>query len=77
MRDLINKMLSREDIDVTRDWKIVTIWIGSNDLCKYCDDREMYSADNYENHIRQALLMLKSGLCCLFSVQAVQFDDRH
>jgi hypothetical protein len=67
MRDLINKMLSREDIDVTRDWKIVTIWIGSNDLCKYCDDREMYSA----------LLMLKSGLCCLFSVQAVQFDDRH
>ena len=29
-------------IDFANDWKIVTLLIGSNDLCGYCDDKVRY-----------------------------------
>ena len=25
-----------QEVDVDNDWKLVTLWIGGNDLCAYC-----------------------------------------
>lgn len=34
--ELINKMLTTEGIDYHHDWKIITLFIGGNDLCRSC-----------------------------------------
>ena len=36
--DLINKMYNNPLIDWTEDWKVVTLFIGGNDLCGYCNN---------------------------------------
>lgn len=36
-------------------WKMVSLFIGGNDLCQFCNDREKFSAQNYTNHIAEAL----------------------
>ena len=35
-RDLVAKMKASSDVDMTYDWKMVTLFIGGNDLCDYC-----------------------------------------
>jgi len=36
-RDLVNR-LNNSDIDFKNDWKMVTLFIGGNNLCDYCND---------------------------------------
>lgn len=51
------------DMENSRNqWKIVTLFIGGNDLCKFCDDKDMYSADNYVKNIKESLDYLKANL---------------
>ncbi|KAM5291657.1 phospholipase B1, membrane-associated [Ctenodactylus gundi] len=52
-RDLVERMKSTE-INLETDWKLITIFIGSNDLCHYCENPEDFSAE-YIHHIQQAL----------------------
>ena len=28
-----------QSVDVDNDWKLITLWIGGNDLCRYCNDK--------------------------------------
>ncbi|CAF1319400.1 unnamed protein product, partial [Didymodactylos carnosus] len=44
------------------DWKLVTFFIGGNDLCVYCKDTKLYSADNYVGNIRTALDYLHANM---------------
>ena len=37
--DMIRKMQEDIDVDVEQDWKLITLFIGGNDLCGYCRDR--------------------------------------
>ncbi len=30
--------LQLQDIDIENDWKVITLWIGGNDLCDFCND---------------------------------------
>lgn len=39
---LISKMKADTSFDYENDWKLVTMFIGGNDLCDYCDDRVTY-----------------------------------
>ncbi|XP_062896749.1 phospholipase B1, membrane-associated isoform X2 [Mobula hypostoma] len=52
---LIQLMKDSPEIDFEKDWKVITLFIGANDLCEYCMNKEMYSADNYVKHIQEAL----------------------
>ena len=36
---LVERIKGNPDINYEEDWKMVTIWVGGNDLCRYCDDR--------------------------------------
>eukprot|EP00731_Ephydatia_muelleri_P038255 Em0695g1a len=35
---LINKIKADTSININTDWKVITLWIGGNDLCDYCSD---------------------------------------
>ncbi|KAM7403287.1 hypothetical protein PAMA_003963 [Pampus argenteus] len=58
VRNLIDTMKSNSEVDFEKDWKLVTLFIGGNDLCQYCNDRASLSPLNYSNHMMTALDML-------------------
>eukprot|EP01013_Petalomonas_cantuscygni_P029833 TRINITY_DN55719_c0_g1_i1.p1 TRINITY_DN55719_c0_g1~~TRINITY_DN55719_c0_g1_i1.p1 ORF type:complete len:430 (-),score=70.54 TRINITY_DN55719_c0_g1_i1:364-1593(-) len=36
-------------------WKLVTMFIGGNDLCAWCDDKATYGAAAYKTHVLESL----------------------
>ncbi|XP_044910694.1 phospholipase B1, membrane-associated isoform X5 [Felis catus] len=54
-RDLVERMKNNPEIDLENDWKLITLFIGSNDMCHYCENQEAHSAGEYIRHIQQAL----------------------
>lgn len=57
-RTLVEKLKSDARVNYEQDWKLVTLWIGGNDLCAACNDPEYYSARNYQAHMQTALDVL-------------------
>ncbi|XP_014636844.1 PREDICTED: phospholipase B1, membrane-associated [Ceratotherium simum simum] len=57
-RDLVERMKNSPEINLEQDWKLITLFIGSNDLCHYCENPEAYSEEEYVQHIQQALDIL-------------------
>ncbi|XP_017266887.1 phospholipase B1, membrane-associated isoform X2 [Kryptolebias marmoratus] len=55
VRRLIDAMRNDSTIDFQNDWKLVTLFIGGNDLCQYCNDRASLSPQNYSHHMRTSL----------------------
>ena len=37
------------------EWKVITVFIGGNDLCAICNDEVKFSPDNFYNHIKVAI----------------------
>ncbi|KAL2099031.1 hypothetical protein ACEWY4_005511 [Coilia grayii] len=58
VRDLIQAWKNDGRVDWENDWKLVTLFIGGNDLCQYCHDRVSLSTKNYMHYIRESLDML-------------------
>ncbi|KAM4041884.1 phospholipase B1, membrane-associated isoform 2-T2 [Anomaloglossus baeobatrachus] len=55
---LVDQMKSDKRIKINEDWKVITIFIGANDLCASCTDSNVFSASTYTNNIRRALDIL-------------------
>ncbi|XP_044147258.1 phospholipase B1, membrane-associated [Bufo gargarizans] len=53
--NLVKKMKESTEINFAEDWKLITVFIGGNDLCQYCRNRERYSLSNHVKHIERAL----------------------
>ncbi|KAM9354838.1 phospholipase B1, membrane-associated [Pholidichthys leucotaenia] len=66
VRNLINAMKEDPTVDFQNDWKLVTLFIGGNDLCQYCNDRATYSPQNYTYHMMTSLDMLYSEVPRMF-----------
>nr|XP_023680577.1 phospholipase B1, membrane-associated-like [Paramormyrops kingsleyae] len=58
VQTLIQGMKGSKDVDFENDWKLVTLFIGGNDLCQYCMDRGNLSPQNYSHHLMQSLDLL-------------------
>ncbi|XP_016303590.1 phospholipase B1, membrane-associated [Sinocyclocheilus anshuiensis] len=58
VRDLITALKDSTKVDFEKDWKLVTLFIGGNDLCQYCHDRASLSPSKYIGHIIDSLDML-------------------
>uniref|UniRef100_A0A1A8N4M9 Phospholipase B1, membrane-associated n=1 Tax=Nothobranchius pienaari TaxID=704102 RepID=A0A1A8N4M9_9TELE len=58
-RTLIDTLSSSKDLNFKEDWKLLTIFIGLNDICNYCKDKTKYSVDNFIHHFTVSLEMLK------------------
>lgn len=65
-RALVERMKNTPTINLEEDWKLVTLLIGGNDLCHYCENPENYSAHEYVKHIQQALDILYEKLPRVF-----------
>jgi len=46
---LVDQLNAATNIDIENDWKLLTIWIGSNNLCDVCDDDINDSDYDHEN----------------------------
>ncbi|KAK3563422.1 hypothetical protein QTP86_027793 [Hemibagrus guttatus] len=57
-RALITRMTSDSSIDFQNDWKVITLFIGGNDLCEHCANLDFYSSENFARNIRDALDIL-------------------
>ncbi|XP_026999860.2 phospholipase B1, membrane-associated [Tachysurus fulvidraco] len=55
---LITRMTGDSRIDFQNDWKVITLFIGGNDLCEHCANLDFYSAENFARNIRDALDIL-------------------
>ncbi|KAG7316549.1 hypothetical protein KOW79_020090 [Hemibagrus wyckioides] len=55
---LIQALKSSENVDFDMDWKLITVLIGVNDLCKYCMDQNNFSPQNYSLHLMKSLDLL-------------------
>lgn len=55
---LIRKMKTLRNIDFNRDWKLITLFIGGNDLCRFCFSPDKFSPESYINDIKIGLDML-------------------
>ncbi len=62
------------DVDFENDWKLVTLFIGGNDLCEYCFDEVGLSVENYKKHVQSALDILHAQLPRTFVNVASIFD---
>nr|XP_006820486.1 PREDICTED: phospholipase B1, membrane-associated-like [Saccoglossus kowalevskii] len=60
--DLINRLKTHESLDYENDWKMVTLFIGGNDLCAYCHDPEDHTAEQYTKHIKTALDLMHAEM---------------
>jgi len=58
----------------TTKWKFINLFIGGNDLCKFCDDRNKYSVTNWVNNIRNTLDYLMTNLENAFVSVMVTLD---
>ncbi|KAI2654363.1 Phospholipase B1, membrane-associated [Labeo rohita] len=56
--DLITALKDSKEVNFENDWKLVTLFIGGNDLCQYCHDRASLSPSKYISHVRDSLDML-------------------
>ncbi|NXD08751.1 PLB1 Phospholipase, partial [Nothocercus nigrocapillus] len=54
-RELVELMRSSSKINFKEDWKLITVFVGGNDLCQYCSDKETYSVKKYIKHLQDTL----------------------
>lgn len=61
--EMIAKMRAHPDkIDMINDWKLLTIFIGGNDICDYCHNRQQFDATHFINNIKAALRVLQQNI---------------
>lgn len=71
-KQLVDRMRADEDINVKDDWKLVTIFIGGNDLCLACRQVHKYSAEQYTYYLQETLDILHRDLPrCIVNVVAI------
>ncbi|CAL8314792.1 unnamed protein product [Lota lota] len=73
---LIKAMKEHEKVDFDNDWKLVTIFVGTNDLCNYCIDQDNLSAKNYSHNLKISLDILYNQVprVMVNVVEIVQID---
>jgi len=59
-RQLVDLMSTSSAINFTSDWKVITLWIGGNDLCAACNEPDRYAANMYEDHLLTTLTILQT-----------------
>nr|XP_006820488.1 PREDICTED: phospholipase B1, membrane-associated-like [Saccoglossus kowalevskii] len=73
---LIERMKSRPEINYYHDWKVVTLFIGGNDLCGSCRNPERFTAQNYINNVRKALDIMHAEKLTRELVNYGRYDTR-
>lgn len=54
-RHMIDTFRSYPGLNYKDDWKLVTVLIGMNDICDYCKNKTLFSADNFIYYMTEML----------------------
>ncbi|TKS76262.1 Phospholipase B1, membrane-associated [Collichthys lucidus] len=54
-KTLVARMKNDSRINFESDWKVITVFIGGNDVCDHCYNSLLHSVDNFVHHVRDAL----------------------
>jgi len=73
-RMVIDRIKENPVYDFFGHWKVITLFIGGNDLCYSCDDWDLYSPEAYEAKIREAVDILYNELPRVYLNLQVIFD---
>jgi len=63
---LLSQVKNHKNVDYNNDWKILSVFIGSNDLCVVCSDPIPHDAVNYQNNLIDALDYLYTNMPRVF-----------
>jgi len=63
---LVQQLKANTKININTDWKLLTIWIGSNNLCDVCDNANNNNGNNFETQLTNALQYLYINVPRLF-----------
>ncbi|KAL3052292.1 hypothetical protein OYC64_004942 [Pagothenia borchgrevinki] len=55
VRALVARMKNDSRINFESDWKVITLFIGGNDVCDYCYNSLFYSEENFLRNVRVTL----------------------
>jgi len=72
-REIIERMRNDERIDFENDWKLVSLFVGGNDLCASCR-RVDYTPENYGLRFREAVQILYDQVPRIIVNLIVMFD---
>lgn len=62
-KKIVKRMKADKNINFEEDWKVITLFVGGNDLCDFCGkDKEKYRAENYVANIQEALDYLHANV---------------
>jgi len=59
---LVEKLVNGKKYDFYNTWKVVTLFIGGNDLCACCRKLEKYKPDKFIKGVREALDVLHENI---------------
>jgi len=63
---LVEQLKANKQINMAKDWKMLSVWIGSNNLCQICNNYTQNNGDNYEKHMLATLDYLYANVPRLF-----------
>eukprot|EP00455_Lapot_gusevi_P049966 TRINITY_DN717_c0_g1_i2.p1 TRINITY_DN717_c0_g1~~TRINITY_DN717_c0_g1_i2.p1 ORF type:complete len:347 (+),score=117.81 TRINITY_DN717_c0_g1_i2:49-1089(+) len=63
---VLGVMKNNSQINIAEDWKVMTIWIGANNLCGVCTDPPSNTADVYEQNMDQLLAKIHQEIPRVF-----------
>ncbi|XP_041815327.1 phospholipase B1, membrane-associated-like [Chelmon rostratus] len=55
VRALVTRMKKDPRINFKSDWKLITVFIGGNDICDHCYNSLLHSVENYARHVQDSL----------------------
>ncbi|RCN44703.1 hypothetical protein ANCCAN_09278 [Ancylostoma caninum] len=59
---LVKRIKSHPGIDFDNNWKFVNVFIGSNDLCRICENTTRFNVEQFTNNVRESLVYLRENL---------------
>lgn len=65
-RDLVSRMKAMKGIDFKNDWKLLTVWIGTDDLCQVCKNEDKFGAASFIKYMMRTLNYLRNEVPRLF-----------
>jgi len=65
-KDLVSRLKNMKDIDYQNDWKLLTIWIGTEDLCQVSRDADKFSPRSFIKYVWGTLSYLQKEVPRLF-----------
>ncbi|XP_029984660.1 phospholipase B1, membrane-associated-like isoform X2 [Sphaeramia orbicularis] len=54
-QNLVKRMKNDPKINMEKDWKVISVFIGGNDVCDHCYNSLLFSVENYLNNVRETL----------------------